>query len=82
MHFANGCGRRGHLKTFADTDNALVVGSETGEINSERQSLLSTNHLNSSFGVLFHLGSGLGIIFWPNHKGKMPLRFDTYMGYM
>ena len=35
MHFVNGCGSRGHLKTFADTDNALVVGSEAEEINSE-----------------------------------------------
>ena len=42
MRFANGCGGRGHLKAFADTESAAVVGSEAGEINSERQSQLAT----------------------------------------
>jgi len=40
MCFANGYGLRDDLKTVADTENALVVDNEAGEIDLAQLSLL------------------------------------------
>ena len=40
MYFANGCGLRDDLKTVTDTENALVVDSEAGQIDLAQLSLL------------------------------------------